>query len=68
MIDSMTLHHQQQEESFRIETDIAAMMASIPTSLPNHYDAIVRYLSVIGAWSVPDITRHAEEIIQRRRI
>lgn len=67
MTDSMTLHHQRMEESFRIESDVMAMLSAIPATLPNHYDAIIRYLSVIGDWSVPDITRHADEIIQRRQ-
>lgn len=66
-MDEMTLYHQLAEESYRIRTEIAEMLSAIPPSLPNHYDAIVRYLSIIGDWSVPDITRHAEEIIQRRQ-
>ena len=65
-LDELTLVHQEREESFRISSDISSMLTAIPPSHPNHYDAIVLYLSILGHWSIPDITRHVDEIIQLR--
>ena len=64
--DELTLVHSLREESFRIQCDISSMLAALPPNHPNHYDAIVLYLSILGHWSIPDIIRHADEIIQIR--
>lgn len=66
LTNSLELAHIHLEESARIHSDIQSMLSALPTTIPNHYDAIVRYLTVDGRWSLPDISGLAPTIIHRR--